>query len=345
MSKTCTLLKNGYCLTYPDFDQSGVCCYNRNSSYSTYEVHSQHCGRCIAEEDAGMQSYREGINLKYPISKFENKGIVLLDLTPNIGCNLACKICSEGSSTTWAKLKNIKIEKANQITYDDFFKKMSLLDLTNLKEINFSGGEPLLNKNIVKYLSCLEQQVDFGQIELRFSTNGTHILTDDVSEFFSKFKLVSARFSLDDVGHGHEYHRYPAKWDEFVVNWEYFLANMPVQVLPSINRTIGLLNLNRLDLLDRWAQDYKTTRLGDTIELINHFVFGPTSIDNVTREIKDYIKTAHGKDSQAWNFIKNKIPKNDISTTLDYINSVDQLHHQPFKDYDPIMYQVLFTRP
>ena len=322
-----------------------MCCYNHNFSYSTYDVQVGPCNRCIVEEDRGLQSYREGANLKYPISKFEHKGIVLLDLTPNIGCNLACKICNEHNSTTWAKLKKIKIDKATQITYEDFTARMSALDLTNLKEINFSGGEPLLNKNIIKYLSCLEQQVDFSQVELRFSTNGTQKLTDELFEFFSKFKLVSARFSLDDIGHGHEYHRYPANWDEFLINWEYFLTNMPVQVLPSINRTISLLNLNRLDLLDSWMQDYKTTRLDDPIELINHFVDGATSIDNVTSGIKNYIKKTHGEDSQSWNFIKNKIPKNNISTALTYINSVDQLHRQSFKDYDPIMYQVLFTQP
>lgn len=336
----CVLLKHGYYISYPNFEKNGVCCYNRKSTYPTYEVNPQDCRTCINEEQSGVQSYRQGANLKYPIETVSG-GIVLLDVTPNINCNLACKICSEQSSTTWSKIKKIKIDKDAQITYDDFAKKMSTLDLTNLKEINFSGGEPLLNKNIMRYLSCLENMSDLSNIELRFSTNGTQVVTDDVNKFFEKFKLVLARFSLDDIEHGHEYHRYPANWDEWLLNWKDFLERMPVNVLPSINRTVGLLNINRLEHLENWHKNYSHTKLGDPIELIDHFVFGITNLSNITRDVKSHIK-CKGEDSTAWKYVKHKIPSENSSHLLMNIKLNDQLHNQSFKEYDEEMYNLLF---
>jgi hypothetical protein len=346
MTKTCILLKHGLCISQtPTGINEGVCCYNRKTNYKSDIVNEIDCKVCMDEEKViNMRSYRQGVNEEF--SEYINVNtneIVVLDITPNLTCNLTCKICDEASSSSWAKLKKIPIDKSYNLSFDNFTKVLDTYNLSNLKTINFSGGEPFLNNNLIKYINLLADKTDFSKINLRFSTNGTVRLNDDLSNFFNQFKLVLARFSLDDIGAGHEYHRYPANWKDWENNWKYFLSNFPVNVIPSINRSVGLLNLNRLHLLDSWHRDYQFTKLSDQIELIDHFVYGPTSIDHISQSVKDHILSAHGSSSRAWKYISNRIPGN-INLVLDYITNIDKLHQQSFEEYDSEMYRILFKK-
>jgi hypothetical protein len=338
MTKKCVLMKHGLNIVGSSV---GTCCYNPSTRFDQYEIDPVACRACIDQENSNIKSYRIGANETYGIEQPHN-GILVLDITPNLNCNLTCKICNEYSSSSWAKLKQIPIEKNYNTPPQDLFNILNQYDLSYLKEINMSGGEPFLNNNLVKYISKLSEVVDFSKVNLRFSNNGTIKLNSKVINFLSQFKLVQARFSLDDVYAGHDYHRYPHRWEDWIVNWETFLEKMPVNTLPSINRTVSILNINRLDELTNWHKQYTHTKLGNPIELIDHFAFGPLNIFQMTQDIKDHILNTFGATSLAWRYIKNVSAVKDITQCLDHIIYLDKLHNQSFKEYDPTMHSVLF---
>jgi hypothetical protein len=341
MVKKCVLMKHGLNISGTSNNLIGNCCYTPSTRFNQYEIDSVACQACIDQENNNIKSYRMGVNEKYGIEQSHN-GILVLDITPNLTCNLACKICNEFSSSSWAKLKQIPINKNYNTSPQNLFDIIKQYDLSHLKEINMSGGEPLLNNNLIKYISNLDKIVDFSKVNLRFSNNGTIQLNSNTINFMSQFKLVQARFSLDDVYEGHNYHRYPHRWEDWISNWETFLENMPVNTLPSINRTISILNINRLDELENWHKKYSYTKLGDPIELIDHFAFGDLNIFQISQDVKDHILTKFGEESLAWKYIKNVPISKDIKQCLDYITYLDNLHNQSFKEYDPIMYSILF---
>jgi hypothetical protein len=338
--KQCVLMQHGLNLRG---SQIGTCCYNMQPPQSGqgYAIHPQHCHTCIDQEDHGIFSYRQGSNLKYGFDHASNV-ILTLDVTPNINCNLSCSICNEYSSSTWSKFKGIKIDHSTNTSYKIFNQMLDAVDLSGLQEINFSGGEPWLNNNIQRYLEPLSDQVDFSQIVLRFSTNGTQPLTSKLAKFFAKFKLVQARFSLDDIGAWHEYQRYPSNWLEWESNWKMCLETFSSNVMPSINRTISILNIARLSNLDQWhGSDYTSSSGGDPIELIDHLAFGPYSLDYITPGLKKYVLKNQGLQSRAWDYVKNRNTQHNAKKILDHIQQQDQQRNTCLSDVDPELVSVL----
>ena len=335
----CVLMLHG--LTLGLGNKTGVCCYNHNdpSTYSSYDIDPTGCRACIDQEDNGIKSYRQGANEQYGL-EHNHRSPIVLDITPNFNCNLTCKICSEHSSSSWAKIKQIKIKKSYNIAPVSVQSKLENLDLGHVREINFSGGEPLLNHNIIKYIEPLGNRIDFSQCNLRFSTNGTHALSDRLINFLSKFKLVLARFSIDDIEQGFEYQRYPATWNQCQANWNQFLESMPHNTIPSINRTVSILNIRRLHLLDAWHQQYPTTRFTDPIELIDHFVFGDYSLLYLTPELKENIRLSGHQ--RAWNYVKNRQVTVNVDQLKQTIQQHDALHNTSLENFDPDLYKAIF---
>lgn len=338
----CVLIKHG--LTVSSDNRFGTCCYNQVNpiKYTSDEIDPIDCRACIDQENNNIFSYRQGVNQKYGL-EHDHRLPIVLDLTPNRNCDLACKICGSHSSSTWAKLENIKIDSTFNINVLDFKNKFDKIDLSQIQEINFSGGEPFLNDNIKRYIERLSDRCDFSKITLRCSTNGSHKLNSKLIDFFLQFALVQVRFSLDDIGIGHEYQRWPSQWEQWETNWKTFLKDMPHTIMPGINRTISLLNINRLHLLDSWHQQYLTNKFGDSIELIDHYAFGSYSLDNLPSELKEYISQHRAIYSRAWESVKNRPTITDVTTLRQAIVKHDQLHNTSLKEFNPDLYKIIFS--
>jgi len=336
MIKQCVLMQHGLTLHSKGL---GTCCYNYNNpkSNSGYDIDPVACATCVDQENANIKSYRQGANEQYGLSH-DHRDPLVLDLSPNLNCNLVCKICDENRSSSWAKLKQIKIHQDYNVSIDKFVSVLGSVDMTHVKEINFSGGEPLLNNNMIRYLEKLENQIDFSKCTLRFSTNGTVPLTAKMSNFFLKFKLVLARFSIDDVEAGFEYQRCPAKWAQCQTNWQLFLDNMPHNIIPSINRTVSILNIRRLHLLDQWHDNYLLTRFGDPIELIDHQAFGDYSLNHLTSALKQDILLRGS--IRAQDAVRSYTPGN-VQKLISVIQQHDALHHTSIMDFDAELYRLI----
>jgi len=101
---------------------------------------------------------------------------------------------------------------------DAWVRDVLLQNSQDLKSLYFTGGEPMIEKQVENIVDHLIAQGAAGNMTLEFNTNGT-VLRESMLEKLLHFKL-DIGLSLDAYGRYHEYIRYPAKWDAIHRNVE-----------------------------------------------------------------------------------------------------------------------------
>lgn len=165
------------------------------------------CQVCVQQEKLGIITPR-----LRSIETFSNKGIIKETLVPedieslylklsNL-CNFKCVMCNAGSSHLISKEKGykkplIEIETQFEEQLLDLLSQMS-----NLKIIQITGGEPLLHKQ--KNLKILERLPRTVKVEYR--TNGS-VFDNTVTSALKKFDKVELIVSLDGIGDVLHYQR------------------------------------------------------------------------------------------------------------------------------------------
>lgn len=145
----------------------------------------------------------------YNLDEFHLNGI---DLHWDNTCNLKCVYCNPYQSSQIAVEQNIKFEKLDS----ENIKKIIKLIVNNqwhIKEIYFSGGEPLL----IKHNKQLLQRLDNKDVPIRINSNIT--MCNDQNPVFAelkKFKNVLWTISADSMGEKFNYIRYGANWNQFI---------------------------------------------------------------------------------------------------------------------------------
>lgn len=131
-------------------------------------------------------------------------------------CNLTCLYCNSTSSSSWAKL--IGEPQKERILDDVYWSKLSPF-LGKLKEINISGGEPLLDsfsERLLEYL--LEYNPD---IQVNMTTNLTYDFDKKIS-FFKKLESFKRKpkiaCSVDSKEHLFETIRRGSSWSLVLSN-------------------------------------------------------------------------------------------------------------------------------
>lgn len=194
------------------------------------------------------------------------ENFISLDLEMGNLCNLKCNICNWTRSSqiaTEVMKKNSLlvpvIKKFNQqskwINDTVILKKLTEID-SNIKFLEFEGGEPLLH---VYHHDLLKHFVDSGKsnhIRLRYSTNGTIFPSLDMLELWGKFKEVHLCLSIDDIGKRFEYQRTNADWKTVEQNLKRFRDCNISSLRPSVFTSVSLQNVFYLPELLEYFQQY-----------------------------------------------------------------------------------------
>lgn len=234
------------------------------------------CKRCYDVEETGGESVRTTALSNYNIDDYVQKtdrisgkikdvAIKSLDLSWSNYCNLQCKMCSPSASNQlideWKhfgqKYENINLDKWSYEALENLLSSVS----PSLHEILVTGGEPLLNKNFLKYIDYLVDNNYAPNIYLVFHTNLT-IMPSKFVERFNKFKKTFIHISIDGTGDTYEYIRHPAKWKivdkniKQLLNFVKDLDNVQVEV-HTVFQSYNLHNI--VDLLKYFHQfkDFK----------------------------------------------------------------------------------------
>jgi MoaA/NifB/PqqE/SkfB family radical SAM enzyme len=228
------------------------------------------CEPCFSLEDQGVESLRQRhiagiipearINL-YPdaLSKMDHDftmpfEIPTMELKLNNLCNLKCRMCHPGDSTSWNDWAEVKdfYKGTGKVIFDlvedHNLEKKPLLDkfednpnwwasleknLPYFRRVEFAGGEPLMDPQHYRILDMLAPYGD--QIEIKYATNLTTLGKSNrtVWEYWPKFKSVAVNVSIDGIGSSYEYVRGNASWAELINNIK------QIQTIPNISRIVG----------------------------------------------------------------------------------------------------------
>jgi len=266
-------------------------------------VRSEICAGCWRYEDKGMESKRLRQNdLTNPESTYSKFGkffydgiepgfkmksfVKILELKTSNLCNFKCRMCNPIVSTSWndydavAPIVNkrdrsvstyIKLNNLDRKPLQDFFTDNPKFwtDMNRLchsvDQLEFSGGEPLMNPFHYEVLDYLIRMRASKHINLKYDTNMSVLGFKGMKleNVWRNFKSVTLNVTVDGNEEVHEYIRTNANYDSMLAN---------------INKVIGLPNLERI-VIATAVQNYNAlvlpqiTRYAASIGAPHHMCF------------------------------------------------------------------------
>ena len=303
------------------------------------------CARCITEESIGKLSFRQGeLKARGNTLPADVRGPKKIQFMISSTCNNACLICRPEISSLWNKYADEPVSQKRILPKENNIKEvLQHLDLSDLTSIQFRGGEPFLEKwhSLVLELLLQDKNVDPANIDVWYWTNGTR--TDDkVFELWKKFKNVFVYFSIDDVGEGYEYQRWPSNWKQTNENIDWYFERSPSNVYHRFERTVNLLNIHRLKMFDEWHKtNYKQNAHGSLCETNTHFADDSTilRIENITDKHRKFLQNIDiGKINTMYKTYaiegKYKAP-NDPKQILYFISNQDKKRNNNVSSFFP----------
>jgi MoaA/NifB/PqqE/SkfB family radical SAM enzyme len=249
------------------------------------------CEPCFNLEDQGVESLRvRHISGKIPearINLYPNAldnlqedysmpfEIPTMELKLNNLCNLKCRMCHPGDSTSWNDWDQVEdfYKKENNIIFqlveNNNLKNKPFLDkfqdnpewwtsleklLPYFRRVEFAGGEPLMDPQHYRILDML---APYGhQIEIKYATNLSVLGKSNrtIWDYWPQFKSIAVNVSIDGFADSYEYVRGNASWAELINNIK------QIQTIPNISRIVGAVtvqisNILELDKICRYFLD------------------------------------------------------------------------------------------
>ena len=145
------------------------------------------------------------------ITAFKLNGV---DLHWDNTCNFKCVYCNPSQSSLIAQEQGITINRSDNKNIDDIIARIEQNQYV-MKEIYFSGGEPLLIKHNARLLKTLVNT----ELPIRINSNISQA-TDSNLVFaeLKRFRNVLWTVSADCMGEKFNYVRHGGNWDQFLNN-------------------------------------------------------------------------------------------------------------------------------
>lgn len=225
------------------------------------------CNLCWRAEDNGHKSRRMSM-IEFYQAQSQPKEIRLesLDYAITWACNLACVMCNESSSSTWARELDLNRDQLQALGrfYQNRNPVLDKLDLTRLKRLHFNGGEPFINNEQIQLLDRLRSDKILQKVQLSYNTNATISPSPQVIDLWQSAQLVKIFFSIDATRDAFDYIRWPAQWSQVSTNMLKMRDTLPSNVMFGFNVTVGCHNIFEVDQVCEWFDVYMSTnREGD----------------------------------------------------------------------------------
>ncbi len=236
-----------------------------------------YCKRClITEAQSGHSKRIEEVKKHGRTVETGKFNSIKLKLFGNL-CNLKCVMCAPLQSSKWAaeviehgplaiedpsvpdsSLKEIAhatewpvrgfpadkpiISPFQQMDQAKFYRDMEYI-IPRLKTLEFTGGEPLINQDILAFIRWIIDKGWNKNLNLKFVTNGTCFARD--LTFLGRFKRVRLSISVDGIGARGEFLRFGTRFDQLRDN---ILRYQDIKNLVVVGNTcITALNIGYLD--------------------------------------------------------------------------------------------------
>jgi sulfatase maturation enzyme AslB (radical SAM superfamily) len=210
-------------------------------------------------------------------TNFKFDRLVSTDIKVSNFCNFSCAMCDPADSsqiyTVWQKNQYHPIVQAVLDTKPDYLEKIkkkfsdseydyldSILSMCPT-HVKLLGGEPLIDKILLKKLANLDSQKK-SKISLLFVTNGSIDLIE-FSKLLPGYKQINYVVSIDGIGTVQDYIRRGSTWaiiEKNILNWN--ATNRPV----DIAFTLQCFNAMGFPDLYKWCQKHHMKFTISTVE-------------------------------------------------------------------------------
>lgn len=239
-----------------------------------HNIKTPACNRCWKNEELGVQSRRIQENifvdamLDRDISNIENDirnndthyPVQLFQISLGNLCNSACVTCDTKLSSKWAELK---FRASKTLTDSQSPQVITDIDYKQATRISFSGGEPLLHKELGYMLDELAS-CNNTKCFISIITNGSVQIAGSLLATLKKFTNLNICVSIDGTESVFEYTRWPGKWQVLTENIKQYkeLTNSV-----SVSYTVSSINIwSHTETIKWFAQQH----LPYNINLVTH---------------------------------------------------------------------------
>ena len=302
------------------------------------------CSACWKEEEMGKESKRIRENLRW--ENVEEPSLKFLDLKLGNTCNLKCRICSPGSSSSWIKEhkdiygSDVITSFAQQLNsdrksvmqwpeYNDSFWDDLDSILPKIELFEIYGGEPFL---IERHFEVLRKSVELGYSKnqrIHYNTNGTIFPQDAITNIWKHFNEVDIMLSIDGIYEQFEYQRYPAKWQSVLNNIKRFKEEFTGDL--QICMTVSSLNVY---YLPEYLEFFNQMNINVWLNILYHpSVYSICNLNESTKQsiISKLHPTRHlNKDIDAVINYLNTSGSNSQTEFIDKIKKHDEYRNQNF---------------
>lgn len=239
------------------------------------------CHKCYKEEQGSSEVatsmrlgssilYNDGYLHKKP--KHETPVIEFLEVGFGNYCNLACLSCNSTLSTSWHD-DEIEFNKISSSSLKrEVFPKLDNLKfipnadtLKTLKIIKFTGGEPMINPEFIKFIELICEQGYPENVSLEIYTNCSYVPSPKLLANLVRFKSIQLNLSVDAYGPANDYIRYGSKWSgnnkQTVSNsMDFWLAQGKLHnnIHVIMSTTLSVLNIFDIpSLIEQWVDKFK----------------------------------------------------------------------------------------
>lgn len=333
------------------------------------------CGKCYMEEAAMGASMRDVMNSRYGVEQYIDGHTELRYLEVAFGnyCNLGCRTCNSTLSTSWhsddSALQEHYPERTptKQILNVPF--NWSPSDFDKMEEIKFTGGEPMLHPNFIKFLDVILEGGNETHITLDIFTNTSWVPKAKILNRLNKFKSVKIWLSIDGVGSIQDYVRHNSKWEvvkQSAEAWCVMEKLNPSVYSIILTPTLNMYNVLEFeDTIDWWIELRKTIGLplntfhesGDVVLSIvtnpsylniSNFPNKKMIIDKLNLYLKKFVidtpeyRLAHKISMTIIKLLETNIPEtNELEKFIKYTKDLDKLRNQSLKDMNPKLYEII----
>jgi hypothetical protein len=328
------------------------------------------CSDCWRKEDSGVKSERTKHFAKFEkhfpevMSRTSSEGVFskpklkYLDIRESNLCNYKCRMCSTHSSSKWLQedkeLRGEILPGYRKGGIDPVTGIMragvdySNYDLSEVEEIHFAGGEPLIMQETYDIIDSVKAQRpdDYNLVDINIITNTSKLTwkSNDILESTKDFHYVGFSCSIDGMGLRHDYLRNGGTNDwhrveqniQTLVDWK---AERPHNRGVRFHSTITWANLYHI-----WDL-YELYHLTDKVKMTLNFSLDPIGIGvdslpqkELQRAIEFYSSKPQSKEiSDIITFLKSQVNKkpdhkvwHDLKRLKKYYTILDGWRGQDF---------------
>ena len=278
MKSSACVLRWGYYVYDIANDRLKMCCRTGPHQAANYEEDFQYnleqrknmlegkrptdCQVCWSLEDRNLPSFRDFQNMQHVLAKENLLNLdrpYVLELKLDTTCDLQCVYCGPNYSSRWQKKMALPdlAKKINEARIQKFNERLEPWWPT-LHEINFIGGEPLIQESFYRILQVLDEKQSSQEKLLKIVTNlNTPALMMDrfLSWANASPNKIALMISNEAIGELAETIREGLNFSRFDKNLDQIMQQLKPQHQIYINPTLNTLCLKALPLFFEYLWD------------------------------------------------------------------------------------------